>query len=313
MSGVLTDPTVSTVYFRGTTSATVASVRFYLDGVYLQNGWTPSGGTAGVDWEFGGTFPSGDTAAAYGDGSYVLSLQAFDASSQPLGERRTMTFTMNKYATPFNSATTASSYKLVGGANGSVAEVEWYPQVANARKDRDLAGWRIRRGTSPGSATTIASQLSPSQTSYIDLSPPGGSPNNYYLHALDHAPDGSIRQSAASLVVNAAASNGAPYPPTGLAVSSSGGTTTLTWNVPTQHGGRGDPNGGDYVDFFRIYRDGTDISTNRYDRTPFGVSDSGGVSNSYVDLDPGGTTHTYRVTSVDTKLRESTFAGPVTG
>ena len=94
---------------------------------------------------------------------------------------------------------------------------------------------------------------------------------------------------------------------------------TLNWTVPTDNGGAGDSDSGDCVDTFRIYRTPTTQSSptsgDRYDRTPFGVVSAAcgtTASNSYVDLNTGGVQHKYWITSVDTRLAESTLLGPVT-
>lgn len=87
-----------------------------------------------------------------------------------------------------------------------------------------------------------------------------------------------------------------PNPPTGLSATTLGdGTTQLSWAAPAA---------GTPVSFYRIYRDGIDY-TDRIDTT------GSGTEITYVD-DPGGTTHSYRVTSVSENLAESTMAGPVT-
>jgi len=87
-----------------------------------------------------------------------------------------------------------------------------------------------------------------------------------------------------------------PNPPTGLSATTlADGMTQLSWAAPAA---------GNPVSFYRIYRDGIDY-TNRIDTT------GSGTETTYVD-DPGGTTHSYRVTSVSENLAESTMAGPVT-
>jgi hypothetical protein len=73
------------------------------------------------------------------------------------------------------------------------------------------------------------------------------------------------------------------------------------------------------VDFFRIYRDVTTVSSptvsDRYDRTPYGVAVSpcgSTASTSYTDTNTGGVQHKYWVTAVDTHLDESTLSSSVT-
>ena len=89
-----------------------------------------------------------------------------------------------------------------------------------------------------------------------------------------------------------------PAAPTGLtAVANGDGSTSLTWNAP---GGTPAP------DFYRIYRDGRDI-TDRYDT----AGDTGDATIVWTDSDTGGGAHSYYVTSASATLVESTMAGPV--
>ena len=78
---------------------------------------------------------------------------------------------------------------------------------------------------------------------------------------------------------------------------------TLTIQRPTPE----DPDAGDSIAFFRIYRDGTQVK-DRYDRW-YG----GGASTTWQDIHTGGTAHTYYVTAVDTHYGESAMVGPVSG
>ena len=92
-----------------------------------------------------------------------------------------------------------------------------------------------------------------------------------------------------------------PYPPTNLLASTSNGTTILRWTAPSP----ADPDPGDSIAFYRIYRDGSAYA-NRFDRTGTGADVT------YTDTQTGGEQHTYYVTAVDTQLAESTLLGPVT-
>jgi hypothetical protein len=150
------------------------------------------------------------------------------------------------------------------------------------------------------------------------------------VYPNDRAPNGETRyagngvtctnaSSEASCSKDITVSNTRPSAPSNLTASASGNTVTLNWTVPSSNGGAGDPDSSDCVDTFRIYRTPTSQSSptigDRYDRTPFGViSGACGTtaSNSYDDLSTGGVQHKYWVTSVDTKLAESTLLGPVT-
>jgi hypothetical protein len=100
---------------------------------------------------------------------------------------------------------------------------------------------------------------------------------------------------AASAAVNVNIVNSPPAAPSGLSAQwAAAGAIGLTW-APSA----GDPNLGDSVSFYRIYRDGV-----RYDRTSLGTDTS------WTDTAVGGTTHSYQVTAVDTHLAESPAAGP---
>ena len=89
--------------------------------------------------------------------------------------------------------------------------------------------------------------------------------------------------------------------PTNLTASSAGSNTVLSWSAP----GIQDPDLGDSIAFYRIYRDGSAYA-NRYDRT------GTGADLTYTDTHPDGVPHTYYVTAVDTQLAESPLLGPVT-
>ena len=94
-----------------------------------------------------------------------------------------------------------------------------------------------------------------------------------------------------------ATGNRAPATPS---IGSAGTYGTIGWYAVT------DPDRGDSVDFYRIYRDGQALS-NRYD-----VIDASGDPLVWTDGNPGGTTHTYYVVAVDTRLAESAFSNAVT-
>ncbi len=113
-------------------------------------------------------------------------------------------------------------------------------------------------------------------------------------------PNGAKREGAASPTVTASQTNRPPLPPTNLLASNNGSSTTLIWTASP-----GDPDAGDHIAFYRIYRDGVAYA-NRYDRTGLGTDTS------YVDTRTGGMPHSYSITAVDTQLAESPLLGPVT-
>lgn len=90
-----------------------------------------------------------------------------------------------------------------------------------------------------------------------------------------------------------------PGPPTGLTSSDNGdGTITLTWTPPA---------GTPAPEFYRIYRDGTNVAER--------IDTAGHTTNptiSWVDNQRTASSHVYRVKTVSTVMAESDFAGPVT-
>jgi len=124
----------------------------------------------------------------------------------------------------------------------------------------------------------------------IALRPRGGVAVDYWVRAVDRDPSGNLREGAESPRLNAYAPNTPPTAPTGLSgVVEAGGSTRIDWT-----GAGTDPNAGDSVAFYRVYRDGV-----YYDRT------SGGGDATWTDGDTGGVQHDYYLKAVDTHLAES--------
>jgi hypothetical protein len=113
---------------------------------------------------------------------------------------------------------------------------------------------------------------------------------DYWVRAIDSDPSGNPREGAESTRVNAYAPNTPPTAPTGLSgVVEAGGSTRIDWT-----GAGTDPDAGDSVAFYRVYRDGV-----YYDRT------NGGGDATWTDGDTGGVQHDYYLKAVDTHLAES--------
>jgi Tfp pilus assembly protein PilV len=317
------------VNFTVATVGSPASVKWAVDGV-VQGNASGSGNSWTFTWSLGTTYPQTPV-----DGVYDISAQAFDSAGAASGDSAVDSVKLNRFTPDVNA------YYTVAGKNplwSSVPEVEFYPSnTTGARLDRDIVGYTYGRFYPQGGSTqadyagTCYNILSNwcRDTTFSSIS---GNPSwvEYEVVPNDFAPDGEVRWAAnyvtcSNSVVEATcsrsvnASNTSPSPPTSLTASTSGGNVVLNWSVPTSNGGAGDPDSGDCVDTFRIYRTSTSVSTpaitDRYDRTPFGVisANCGTVaSNSYTDTATGGVQHKYWVTSVDTRLAESTLLGPVT-
>jgi len=250
-----------------------STVVWSVDGV-VQGNATGSGATWNFLWPIQSLF----------DGTYLVSARAFDSSARS-GPTRSLSVTLNRFLPLPPSG-------FAAGRNGAAVEMEWL-----ANQERDIVGYRAYRG-----GTMVASCSLTEETTCRDTNPPAQPLLTYTLVALDRDTSGNLREGAASAPVTVTQLNNPPNPPTGLTASTNAaGSTVLTWQAPVP----ADPDVGDSVAFYRIYRDGAAIE-DRYDRTGLGTDLS------YEDSGTGGTEHTYRVTAVDGQLAESTVAGPVT-
>ena len=275
----------TSVPFTATTNYPPAAMTWFVDG-------TPQGAAtgSGTAWSF--TWSLGDlgsgSAPADGavlDGSYLVSAKGLDQYGSS-GATRAQTIVVNRRA-PY------APTNFEGGRNGSVVDFEW-----SANKERDIEGYRVYRQPSSGSAILVCPLQS--DTSCQDPSPPSDPSLNYFVVAVDKDALGNLREGDHSTTQTVTNTNNPPSPPSGLAASTSGGNTVLVWTASP-----GDPDAGDSVDFYRIYRDGTSY-TARYDRTQTGAQLT------FTDTHTSGVQHTYWITAVDTQLAESTVVGPVT-
>ena len=226
--------------------------------------------------------------AALSDGDYIVSVQAYDADGLS-GASRSLTVKLNRNEP-------AAPTGVEAGRNGSVAEIEWL-----ANSERDIAGYRVFRidGSTATQVCPAASTTTPLKgTSCQDPNPPATGTLTYKVAAVDRSPSGAFRAGALSAPATAPTGNTRPNPPSNLTPASSGGSTILRWTAPAV----ADPDPGDSIAFYRIYRDGIAYE-DRYDRTS---------ALSYTDTATSGNVHTYYVTAVDTHLAESAPIGPVT-
>jgi prepilin-type N-terminal cleavage/methylation domain-containing protein len=234
-------------------------------------------------WNLGSVGSPSPNAGQVLDGTYVVSAKAYDRFGV-YGNTKAQTFTINRRQPYAPSG-------FAGGRNGTVVDFEWSPN-----RERDLSGYRVYR-TSNGTALVCSLTT---QTSCQDTNPPGSLLVNYYLVAVDKDASGNLREGDPSSSITVTSLNNRPNPPTNLTATSAGSNTVLSWNAPAIQ----DPDLGDHIAFYRIYRDGATYA-DRYDRTA-------STETTWTDSHTGGTTHTYRITAVDTQLAESTIVGPVT-
>jgi type IV pilus modification protein PilV len=253
---------------------------------------TSSGSTSFLTtWDIGTSGTAGEVL----DGAYQITAQPFD-DRDIAGEVKRANVVLNRrepYAPP----------ALAGGHDtrlGDWVDLEWSPN-----RERDILGYRVVwAGPDETAATGDDVQVCPAPasgamlpataTSCVDPSPPSGSAS-YYVVALDRGLDGQPRPGdRRALTVGAPGSR--PQAPGALTVATVNGQPRLSWEAPASGG----------VSFYRIYRDGTDVTyTDRYDRTS-------GTATAYTDGRAGVVAHRYWVTVVDDAFNESDPIGPVT-
>jgi type II secretory pathway pseudopilin PulG len=266
-----------------TTSSRPATLHWLRDGTVQPTTPTANGST-GLAWQF--DWP----IAGLDDGAYIIGAEAFDQYGVS-GPHREETVVLNRFKPQ-------QPQRIAGGRNqfGAI-EIEWA-----ANTERDIVGYQVFRSGASSPVCPIASLKL--NTSCVDSSAPSGGSLEYWVVAYDTNPsDGSLRAGDESTHLTVTSGDNAPpFAPTGLsAVRDAAGNVTLTWNRPSPD----DPDAGDRIDFYRVYRDGVDY-TNRFARWY-----DDGATVTWTDTATAGATHTYRVTSVDTHYMESALGAPV--
>lgn len=286
----------TSVSFNATVSRTPASVLWSLDG----NAKGPASGSA-TAWAFTwnlGTVSSGaaPNAGETLDGTYVVGAKAFDSYGE-YGTTRSLTLNLNRRA-PYAPIEFAAGRNPGASGGPNTVDFEWSPN-----RERDVVGYRVYRVPLIGSPVQVCPATvgaTTAQTTCQASSEPVSALLSYRAVAVDRDAGGALREGNATALWPVTALNNAPAPPGTLSASTSGGNTVLSWGASA-----GDPDIGDSIAFYRIYRDGTAYE-NRYDRT--------GTGNelTFPDTHANGAQHTYQVVAVDTQLAESAFSNAVT-
>lgn len=273
---LITSSAVTAARFEVTTVTDAEAVIWSVDG--SQKGSAPG---AGQEWGFTWQLPDQD-------GTYDVAAQSLEASGL-VGEPRSVTVVLNRFLPP-------APADFAAGRNGDVVEAEW-----SVSRERDVVGYRVYR-QSNGSPSVVCALTT--ETSCVDTAPPvvnGSETLDYWVVAVERVGTDE-REGAPSARVDVTGRNAAPDTPQTLRLSGDGqGNTVLTWEaaaVPDR-----DP--GDFLDSYRIYRDGIDISKR--------VASVYGAETTWLDVETNGTPHQYWVTAVDSHLAESSPLGPVTG
>jgi Tfp pilus assembly protein PilV len=237
---------------------------------------------SGTNWSFqwdlgavnqtvGGTPNNGEIL----DGTYVVSAKGVDVYGQA-GTAKASTVIVNRrqpYA-PSNPH---------AGRNDSKGYVDW-----GANAEGDVQGYNVYRVGSPNLQVCTMVR----GTRCRDNGLPTGAAQ-YFVRAVDRDGTGNLREGDASVNASVPATDTPPTTVTGLVAAKSNGNTILSWAAAS------DPDAGDSIQFYRIYRDGTDWVDNYYART------SGPTTLQFTDTQTGGDVHTYFVVAVDQSFSES--------
>lgn len=282
-------PTTS-LSFALTTSRPPATLRWLIDGSAQE----PITSGSGLEWNFAWDLGNVDDPSGVPDGVYLVGTEAFDDYGIA-GPSKSLTVTINR-------SLPDQVQGLVGGRVSSSInpEVEMVDLEWLAASERDVVGYEVIRIAPDGTRTVVCALQE--ATECRDASPPNADAVDYVVRAYDHASPGVQRPGPDSGLLTVTRANTPPNAPTGLTLTrAADGTTTLTWQAANP----GDPDVGDSVRFYRVYRDGQGIA-DRYARW-----DDPSSTVSFVDSATNGEEHTYWVTSVDGHLGESEPNGPV--
>lgn len=290
----ITNPSVTSIVFRATTTSQPSIVKWQLDNVEAGNATG-----AGTSWEFTWAIPQQSQPGHIVDGTYLVSANAYDKYGQA-GTSKTLTMVLNRYAPTPPQNFVAGRNEIWG--EGFV-EFDWVPNP-----ERDITGYRVYRMANPLGMPNATVDVAVCSTSSEAANPTAcvatGEPDGlqrYYVRAVAPSRTSSGEEQSADpplTETRAVADNVRPDPPVMQDATIDSGAITLHWDAPT------DPDG--TVAFYRIYRDDKSTWTVRY-----GSTDSG-TSLAFTDGDSAQGVHRYWVTAVDNELAESDFA-PIGG
>ena len=304
--------------FNVTTTTPAASIEWLVNGSrpassQLSNGETDpySPDDTSTTSTFTWVFPSAD-------GTYTISAVAFDINGNS-GSKSSLQITLNLHQAIPPATVQAGYNPRIGGV-----DVEWVPSI-----DQDVLYYNVYHQVGNGSAVKVCSAVRGLSCSDLSAASPLPEPatcqsppqsftttNNYWVVGVDtNSSNGQPRESTnQSTHIDANLCDHAPSAPTNLTGSVTGGQVKLNWSAPASPA---DPDTGDSIQFWRIYRwtgTGPSYPGGRYDL--IGALDSSGNQvTTYTDAsaDPGGVAQNYCVTAVDTHMQESTCSNGVTG
>jgi prepilin-type N-terminal cleavage/methylation domain-containing protein len=251
------------------------------------------------------------------DGNYIVTAQGITGigSSAVPGQLKPYTMTLNR-SKPYKICGLAGGYDSTAwSGHPAGVDLEW-----RLNPERDIIGYRVidPSGVVVCDTTNVArypysqgSCVCSSQTSCVDTSPSTSTSTvTYQVTALDRDPSGNPRPTDSTaqttIDVNQDPSFNQPpdlFAPGTVTVGISNGLPVITWPMV------GDPNSasGDFVKFFRIYRNGIGYA-NRYDRVDVQANTTcspTSVTCSYTDQAPSAGGDTYYVSAADSHYDES--------
>ena len=220
----------------------------------------------------------------------VVSAEAFD-SYGVAGPSRSLTVSLNRSEPDKVSGVAGGRTGSSASPEDQVVDIEWLPS-----RERDIIGYSVERVDAANNVVEVCERQD--RTTCMDADPPVEDGLKYYVYAwdADHVDAEPRKGPEPSDVLVVALSNTQPFPPiTPTAALQSDGSVSLAWFRPIPE----DPDLGDSIAFYRIYRDGTG-----YDAR-YAVWSDPGATVQFIDGNTGGTAHEYWVTAVDENFAES--------
>jgi hypothetical protein len=288
-----------------TVTTNAASVRWNSDGTPNGSGDSTGGTTTwNTAWPLGNALTPKDPVVATNwattqydptstvlDGTYTVSAQAYDDRGIA-GDTRIAVLPLNR-----SLPATVTGFEAGYSFNNGRLEFRW-----DQNPERDITGYKVFDSgpdnvINNGNDTLVCSSTDPKVTNCVGSNGglPGGTPQ-YYVVAYDLTDitntASTPRSSPYAKVVTLSSTQ--PDQPTGLTLGTDvSGAPMLTWSHPNLAS----------VRFFRIYRD--DLPADKYyDVTATNVT-------TWVDPNPAGGGHKYKVTAVGPGLNESQVSNEV--
>lgn len=279
--------------FALTTSSTPVTAQWLLDGAAQ----APITSGSGLGWSFSWNIGMTGVAGSVVDGSYVVSAQAFDSYGQS-GAAKSYTVTLNRTKPATVTGVVGGRTPDPSDPTKQAVDIEWLPNA-----ERDIIGYSVDRVDNSNNRVTVCARTL--QTSCIDASPPNQNNLTYIVRAWDNDTASPPQPRSGDDPVpplTVTLGNTPPLPPVALVgTTNADGSATLTWQRPVPD----DPDSGDSIIFYRVYRDGHTFA----DR--YATWSGSGSSMTFVDAKTDGVSHNYWVTAVDNHYAESVVAGPV--